>query len=53
MCTGNGINNQYTISFTGRPPFSVTYQSHRGANTIGPKFTVNNINTYTYTVNIL
>lgn len=51
LCTGNGINNQYTISFTGRPPFSVTYQFTSGANTIGP-VTVNNINTYTYTVNV-
>lgn len=51
LCAGNGINNQYTITFTGRPPFSVTYQFTSGANTIGP-VTVNNISSTTYTVNI-
>ena len=51
LCVGNGINNHYTITFTGRPPFSVTYQFTSGANTIGP-VTVNNIMTNTYTINI-
>lgn len=51
VCAGSGINNNYTITFTGRPPFSVTYQFTSGANTIGP-VTVNNITGNTYTVNI-
>lgn len=51
ICAGNGINNNYTITFTGRPPYSVTYKFTSGANTIGP-FTVNNITSNTYTINI-
>lgn len=51
LCVGSGINNNYTITFTGRPPFSVTYQFVSGANTIGP-ITVNNITSNTYVINI-
>lgn len=51
ICAGTGINNQYTITFTGRPPYSVTYQFTSGANTIGP-ITVNNITSTTYIINI-
>ena len=51
VCAGNGVNGNYTITFTGRPPYSVTYRFTSGANTIGP-VTVNNIMTPTYTINI-
>lgn len=51
ICQGNGINGNYTITFTGRAPFSITYQFTDGVNIIGP-FTVNNITTTTYTINI-
>lgn len=51
ICAGNGINGNYTITFTGQAPFSVTYRFTSGGNTIGP-FTVNNINTTTYTINL-
>lgn len=51
ICTGTSPGNPYTITFTGSPPFSVTYQFSDGTHTIGP-VTVNNINTYTYTVNL-
>lgn len=48
LCTGTAPGDPYTITFTGSPPFSVTYQFSSGADVIGP-VTVNNINTTTYT----
>lgn len=50
ICVGSGINGNYAINFTGRPPFSVTFQFTDGTN-IFP-FTVNNIMTTTYVINI-
>lgn len=51
ICAGNGQNGAFTITFTGKAPFSVTYQFTSGGNTIGP-FTVNNINSTVYTADI-
>jgi hypothetical protein len=51
ICAGNPVNNTYSVTFTGKKPFSFTYQFSSGGNTIGP-FTVNNINTNTYSFDI-
>ena len=51
ICAGNGLNGNYTITFTGRGPYSVTYRFVSGSNVIGP-ITVNNITTSTYTINL-
>lgn len=50
-CQGSAVNGSFTITFTGKAPFSATYQFTSGGNTIGP-VTVNNINSTTYTINI-
>lgn len=51
ICAGSGINGNYTINFTGRPPFAVVFQFTDGVNTFGP-FPVNNIMTNSYVINI-
>lgn len=51
ICQGNPSNGAFTITFTGRAPYSVTYQFADGANIIGP-ITVNSITSNTYTINI-
>jgi len=51
ICQGNNVPGSFTITFTGRAPFSATYQFVSGGNTIGP-FTINNINSNTYTINL-
>jgi len=51
ICQGNPSNGAFTITFTGRAPYNVTYQFADGANIIGP-ITANNITTNTFTINI-
>lgn len=51
ICQGNPSNGAFTVTFTGRAPYSVTYQFADGANIIGP-FTVNNITSTTYSISI-
>lgn len=51
ICAGSGLNGNYTVSFTGRAPYSVTYQFSDGTNTIGP-VTVNGITSSTYVIDI-
>jgi hypothetical protein len=51
ICQGNALNGAFTINFSGRAPFSVTYQFSDGVTTIGP-FTINGITSSSYEVNL-
>lgn len=51
ICQGNALNGAFTINFTGRAPYSVTYQFSDGVTTIGP-FTINGITSTSYSVNL-
>ncbi|MFN4123969.1 MAG: hypothetical protein ACK4GL_11790 [Flavobacteriales bacterium] len=51
ICAGNPVNNIYSVTFSGKKPFSFTYQFTSGGNTIGP-FTINNINSNTYSFDL-
>lgn len=51
ICSGSGINGNYTITFTGRGPYSVTYRFVSGSDVLGP-YTVNGITGNSYVINI-
>lgn len=51
VCTGTSGSISFTVTFTGRAPFSVTYGFTNGSTNIGP-FTENNIQTKVHTITV-